>query len=242
MPVTKNGAQPVLRINDDNGNKITSFKMPQGVIQNYVPAPDIQLTIGLVHHTDITIRTTPTINLGSNGGSVTMFGFGIKHDIIQDFAKKVPKPFDLAIAVNYNRITYTKGLSVQPDAGATPVPGQPTADFSTQHLNGVFSGVNVQAIISKRLLFFTPFASVGYQTANTDVGIYGNYPIQATGTGQGTFYTVVKDPVHITETSIPGSMRADFGFQLNLLILRIYASYSVGGSYNSANAGVGLGF
>jgi hypothetical protein len=38
-------------------------------------------------------------------------------------------------------------------------------------------------------------------------------------------------------------MRGDFGFQINLLILRIYASYSIsGGGYNSANAGIGLGF
>jgi len=237
----KNGAQPVMRINDDNGNKITTFKLPQGIIQ-YVPAPDIQATIGLVHNTDVTIRTTPTINLPSNAGSVSMFGFGVKHDIIQDFAAKgKKKPFDLAIAVNYNRITLTKTLSVQPDAGATPAPGQSTADFSTQHVSATFSGLNFQAIISKRLLFFTPFASVAYQTASTDMGAFGNYPIQATGPNQTTQYTVVTDPVHIKETSISG-LRGDVGFQLNLLILRIFASYSVGGGYNSANAGIGLGF
>ena len=215
--------------------------MPQGIIQ-YVPAPDIQATIGLVHNTDVTIRTTPTINLPSNAGSVSMFGFGVKHDLIQDFAGKgKKKPFDLAFAVNYNRITLTKTLSVQPDAGATPAPGYSAADFSTQYVKATFSGLNFQAIISKRLLFFTPFASVAYQTASTDMGAFGNYPIQATGTGQGTFYTVVKDPVHINETSISG-LRGDAGFQLNLLILRIFASYSVGGGYNSANAGIGLGF
>lgn len=99
---------PAMSINDDNGAPTgKTFTMPSGIFK-YVPAPAIQLTVGLVHNTDLTIRTTPTIKLGDEGGSVSMIGFGVKHDIIQDFAKKVPKPFDLALAVNYNRINYSK--------------------------------------------------------------------------------------------------------------------------------------
>lgn len=233
-------AGPTMRINDDNGNQISTFDLPKGVF-NYVPAPDIQLTIGLVHNTDLTIRTIPTVKISDDAGSVGMVGFGIKHDIIQDFAKKgVPKPFDLAIAINYNRINYNKPLDVKPDAGTLPAPGAIAADFSTQHIDAHFSGMNFQAIISKKLLFFTPFLSVGYQTANTDLGVLGNYPISSTVPGQGSFYTTVTDPVHIKETSVSG-MRADVGFQLKLAILYIYASVGTG-EYVSGNAGIGLGF
>ncbi len=223
-----------MRINDDNGNKLSTFTMPKAVF-GYVPAPNVQFTIGLFKNTDVTVRSTPTINLGTDAGSVSLFGFGIKHDIIQDFATKGhPKPFDLAIAVNYNRISYTKGLSVQPDAGSTPAPGQSAADFTTQHITATFSGTNVQAIISKRLLFFTPFASVGYQSSNTDFGVFGNYPLTSTTPGQTGRYVVVTDPIHITQNGTISGMRGDVGFQLNLLILRIYASYSISsGGYNS---------
>ena len=95
MPLT-----PLMDIKDDNGNKIGTFNMPQGVIQ-YAPAPDIQLTMGVFKNTDITVRTTPTINIGTNTGSVGMIGFGIKHNIIQRLCEKgkKPIPFDLAIAV-----------------------------------------------------------------------------------------------------------------------------------------------
>jgi len=236
----KDAANPVMSINNDAGTKISNFTMPKAVF-GYVPAPNVQFTIGLFKNTDVTVRTTPTINLGTDAGSVSMFGFGIKHDLIQDFAKKgKPKPFDLAIAVNYNRINYTKGLNVQPDAGTTPATS--SADFTTQHISATFSGTNVQAIISKRLLFFTPFASVGYQTSNTDFGVFGNYPVASSSTTQPNKYIVITDPVHIVQSGTISGMRGDVGFQLNLLILRIYASYSVGGGYNSANAGVGLGF
>ena len=230
----KDAATPVMRINDDNGNKIGSFTMPKGQVP-VIPAPNIQLTVGLVHNTDLTIRTIPTIHISDDIGSVSMVGFGIKHDIIQDFAKHAPKPFDLALAINYNRISYSKPMDVQPDAGTTAAPGQST-DFSNQHIDATFSGVNFQAILSKKLLFFTPFAAIAYQTAKTDFGVLGNYPIKATN----TTYTTVTDPVHINETSVSG-LRADVGFQLNLAILRIYASVSTG-QYVSGNAGIGLGF
>jgi hypothetical protein len=232
---SKSATTPLMDIKDNNGSTIGTFNMPNGVIQ-YIPAPDIQLTVGLVKNTDLTIRTMPTINIGSNSGSIGMIGFGIKHDIIQDFAEKgKTMPFDLAIAVNYNKISYDKTLSVQPDNGTAPASGSQT-DFSNQRISGSFSGTFVQAIISKKLLFFTPFLSLGYQSANTTFGVLGNYPVTSSS---GT-YTTVTDPVHINETSISG-FRADIGFQLNLLLLRIFASYSPG-PYQSANAGIGLGF
>jgi hypothetical protein len=236
----KDAATPVLRINDDNGVKLSSFSLPKGIIQ-YIPAPNIQVTVGLVKNTDLTIRTTPTFKISDDAGSVGVFGFGLKHNIIQDFAKKgIVKPFDLAIAVNYNRIKYTKTLSVKPTTGSAPAPGQSAADFSTQHIDANFSGLNFQAIISKKLAFFTPFVSVGYQTAKTNLNVLGNFPIQSTATGQGAFYTTITDPVHIKENSISG-LRSDLGFQMNLSILRIYASYSFA-EYQSANVGIGFGF
>jgi hypothetical protein len=229
---------PIVDINDDNGTKLTSFTMPKA-LTTIIPAPNVQLTVGLVHNTDLTIRTMPTVKISSDVGTIGMIGFGIKHDLIQDFAKKVPKPFDLAIAVNYNRINYSKTLSVQPGS-ATPAPGQTAADFSNQRIDGHFSGTNFQAILSKKLLFFTPFVSVAYQTASTNIAVLGNYPITSTVPGQGSFYTVVKDPVSIDETSVSG-MRADLGFQLNLAFLRIYVSGNLG-AYKSINGAIGFGF
>ena len=231
---SKNVPTPLMDIKDNNGNTIGTFNMPNGVIK-YIPAPDIQLTIGLVHNTDITIRTTPTINIGNNSGSIGEIGFGIKHDIIQDFAGKKPFPFDLAIALNYNRINYNAPLNVQPDDGIVPASGSQT-DFSNQRVHGYFSGTDVQVIFSKKLLFFTPFLSVGYQSANTTFDVLGNYPV----TTNAGYYTTITNPVLINENSVNG-LRADIGFQLNLSVFRIFASYSPG-QYQSANAGIGFGF
>jgi hypothetical protein len=233
---------PLMNINDDNGKVVKTFTMPQGVYP-VVPAPNVQLEIGILKNTDLTVRASPTINLKNSNGSIDMIGFGIKHDILQDFAGGVAKkiiPFDLALAVNYNRMSYTRPLSVQPDAGALPAPGTQAADFSTQQLSAHVSALVVQAIISKKLHSFTPFFSVGYQTASSTANISGNFPIQSTAPNQAAYYVTVTNPVSINETSIDG-LRADAGFQLNLGFFRFYASYSIG-QYQSANAGIGFGF
>lgn len=234
----KNSATPLIDIKDDNGNKIGSFNMPNGVIQ-YIPTPNIQLIVGIFKNTDFTIRATPTIHIGSNAGSVGMIGLGIKHDIIQDIVGKNANkliPFNLAIALNYNRLTYSSTLNVQPDKGTQPATSNTVSDFSNQRLKGNFNGINVQAIISKKILFFTPFLSVGYQSANTTFNVLGNFPVSASS----GFYATMTDPVHIKENNI-NNLRTDLGFQLNLFVFRIFASYSPG-KYQSANAGIGFGF
>jgi hypothetical protein len=238
----KNSNGIPLNIYDDKGNKVSQFTTPKGVL-SIIPAPQVQLTVGLVKNTDLTVRYIPSIKLGSNTGSVSMYGFGLKHDIIQDFAGKTAKkliPFDLAIAFGYSHLNLSIPLTVNPDNGAQPKDGQQSTDFSNQRISGTFNSFMAQAIISKKLLFFTPFLAVGYNTTQTSVGALGNFPVTTGGTILGPTYTTYTDPINIKETSING-LRADVGFQLNLAIFRIYASYSAA-QYQSFNGGIGFGF
>ncbi len=216
-------------------------KLPAGV-SKYIPAPQVQLTIGVAKNTDFTLRFIPTTKITDDVGSVGMFGFGVKHNLIQDFAKKgVPKPFDLAVAFGYTRLTYEKPLSVKPDASNGGTSG--SQDYTNQKLEGHFSGINAQIIISKKLLFFTPFASVGYLSSSTDVGLKGNFPfvtgVDATGK---PIYTTFANPINVSgkSASVSGA-RADVGFQMSLFFLKLYGSYSFA-EYKSFNAGIGLGF
>lgn len=230
----------------DPTNPLAQYKtqLPNGV-SSIIPAPQVQLTVGLIHNTDVTLRIIPSFQISSDVGSLGMFGIGFKHDIAQDFSSAThPIPFDLAVAVGYTRLNYTKSLSVKPDASNAGTTG--SQDYSTQTLQGNFSGWNAQVILSKKLLFFTPFVSVGYLTSTTDVGLKGNFPF-VTGadiTGKPK-YTTYADPISINGSgSSPSSTsgaRADAGFQMSLFFLKIYASYSFA-EYQSVNAGIGLGF
>jgi hypothetical protein len=231
--------------NDPNRQYKTT--LPKGVTQ-YIPAPQLQLTVGLIKNTDVTVRLIPTTKITDDVGSLGMFGIGFKHNIIQDFAKKgTVKPFDLSIAVGYTRLTYNKPLTVIPNSSNGGVSG--SQDYSNQSLEGHFSGWNAQLILSKKLAIFTPFASVGFLTSKTDVGLKGNFPFVTGVTSapleadRKPIYTTYTNPITIggTSSSQVSGLRADIGFQLNLAILRIYASGSLA-EYKSVNAGIGLGF
>jgi hypothetical protein len=236
-----NSSLPIMDVKDDYGHTISTFTMPQGISQ-FVPAPNVQLSVGIGLNTDVTIRTTPSINLPFDIGNINIIGFGIKHDIMKDifsgddnYGLEEYVPFDLAIAANYNQINFSRHMDVQPESNTYPIPGS-MQDFTTQKFSGSFTGKNLQLIASKQFSIFTSFISVGYQISTTNVNLYGNYPI----TVAPGYYQNFPTPVHISETSISG-FRADVGFQVDLWILKVYGSVSQG-QYLSANAGIGLGF
>lgn len=235
---------PQISVYDNNNRNIGTFTLPSGVL-SVIPAPQVQLTAGLVYHTEASLRYMPSVSFGSNVGSVSMIGFGLKHNILQDFVgKTVDKiiPIDLAVSAGFTQLKYHLPVNVQPDQGAQPKDGQQNTDFSNQRVNGTFNGFNAEVIVSKKILFFTPFASVGYLTSNTNVGLLGNFPI-TTGINnivqQQPTYTTFTDPISIKERSV-SSTKATLGFQMNLAFFRFYAAYTAS-QYQSVNAGIGFG-
>lgn len=236
---------PVLNIKDNNGNTIETFTLPKGAGLPLIPAPQLQATFGLPGNFDITLRMMPKVKLGEDIGEINMIGGGVKADILPILNKTADKilPFNLALAFGYTKFNYSLGLTVDPPPGSAPKTPSDLKDFSTQKISATFSGTNLEAIISKKLLLFTPFFSVGYSTSKTDVGLKGNYPIitDAVIVGPSVVkqYTAFTDPITIRQTDISG-LHSSVGFKLNLAILRIFASYSMA-EYNSVNAGIGIG-
>jgi hypothetical protein len=227
-----------LGIYSNNNVLLDQFTLPERVT-TIIPAPQIQATLGLIKSTDVTVRYIPKTKISTDVGSVSMVGFGLKHNIMGDIFGTVAGkfiPFDLAIAAGYTRLNYELPVEVRPSSGKLPdAESAGRTDFSTQRVEGHFSGFNLQAIISKKLLFFTPFASVGYNTGRTNVGLLGNFPVSSSL----STYTVYTNPVQIKTNSI-NNFKVDTGFQLDLLLFKFYASTSLA-KYKSITAGIGIG-
>ncbi len=235
---------PQIAIYDDNNNKLKTVTLPSGVL-SVIPAPQIQLTAGLLYHTEASLRYMPPVSFGSTVGSIGIIGFGLKHNILQDFVGKTTQklvPFDLAVSAGFTQLKYHLPVTVNPEQGAQPKDNQQNTDFSNQRVAATFNGFNAELIVSKQILFFTPFASVGYFSGHTNFNLLGNYPI-TTGINnfveQRPVYTAVANPVSIKETSV-SNVKATLGFQLNLVFFRFYASYTAS-QYQSVNAGIGFG-
>jgi hypothetical protein len=231
-----------LTVYDGANQPIESFTMPKGTGLNMIPAPQLQGSIGLSQGIELSVRAMPKINIGSTIGSIGMYGAGLKVELLPLISGMADKifPVDIAIAAGYTQFNFEVPLDVPVPSGSLSAAPSQVQDFSNQRIEAKFSGINTEAIISKRFLVFTPFLSLGYNTAKTDVGVKGNYPIVTGVTPLGQkIYTNYTNPVNINQTDING-LRTTIGFQLNLAFFRIYGSYSMA-EYNSFNGGIGFG-
>ncbi|PWS29946.1 DUF6588 family protein [Pedobacter paludis] len=203
----------------------TFFNLPQGVGFHVVPSAQIQATLGLPKNIDITLRAMPKIKISNDLGSLSMIGVGAKIELLPLIMGKTEKliPIDIALAGGFTQYKYTLPLNVNNTAN------------SDQHIDAKFNGVNFDAIVSKKILFFTPFASIGYQTSKTNLKALGTYKFD---TGNNTSVTYV-DPISVKQTDIDG-VRASLGFQLKFGFFKFYGSYTAA-KYSMLNAGIGLG-
>ncbi len=231
----ESGPELVVYSNGTPNTEISSFKLPSGTGFNIVPSPQVQLTVGLIKDSEVSLRFTPEVG-GGDFGKIGSWGVGIKKEVTSLLPWKTEKiiPIDLAIALGYNQINYNYDIAVEDQVGVNQ-----TTDLN-QKVEAKFSGFTVDAIVSKKLAIFTPFLSVGYNTAKTDLGILGSYEIESrnTTTGAPTIETI-QDPVKIKQTDISG-VRANVGFGLHLAFFRLYGAYSIG-EYQAVTAGIGFG-
>lgn len=215
-----------MQIYSSNGLPTTSFfNLPQGVGFHIVPSAQIQATVGLPKNIDVSVRAMPKIKLGDDLGSLSMIGFGAKIELLPLLMGNSDKfvPVDIALAGGFTQYKYSLPLNVN------------NTTNSNQRIDAKFNGVNFDAIISKKILFFTPFASVGYQTSTTNLKALGTYSFD-TGNGTSVSYT---DPVSVKQKEIDG-LKASLGFQLKFGFFKLYGSYT-SAKYDLFNAGIGLG-
>jgi len=207
----------------------TQFNLPQGAGINFVPSPQVQLTVGLPKNIDISLRLLPSTKLGNDAGKIDMFGIGAKVEVIPLIMGKKDKlvPFDLAVAFGLTRLNYNLPLNINNQAN------------SNQELTIKINGFSADAIISKKILFFTPFVSVGFNSSNSNLKALGTYQFDSPTLLDPNRKETLTDPIAFKNSEING-LKAALGFQLNLAFLRIYASYTAA-QYSYVNAGIGFG-
>lgn len=206
----------------------TTFRLPKGLGIHAVPSPQIQLTVGLPKHIDVSLRLVPDVKI--EDGKLNLFGVGAKFELLPIFMGKKYKetPVDIALAVGYTSLNYNLPLKLKE---------QITDD---QVVDVKLRGYSAEAIISKKILFFTPFASIGYNSSTSDLKALGTYnfdvPVTPTTPTGKKAYT---NPVAIKQTDVEG-LKATLGFQLQLSFFRLYGSFT-SSKYSYANAGIGFG-
>jgi len=196
----------------------TSSDMPKGLNIPIIPLPMLQAGVGLIKGTELDFRYMPELPIG-DAGKVGLFGIGLKHDILQWLPIVDKIPIDVSIQAGYTKLSSEITLE------------DPSATISSPQANLDVSATTVNLILSKKLLMFTPYLGVGYNSTKTTFNVKGDYNIAG-------FEIKLNELTNIDFES-KNNFRANIGFRFNITVIALQANYTFA-EYPTATLGVGV--
>lgn len=207
-------------LDPDTGEEIVRISAPTGLgVEedfmpfNAVPVPMAQIGLGLPKGFELKLRYVPEQTIDEDG-SVKLFGIGVMHDIKQWLPGEKILPFDLSVFLGYTNLQSSIFIDVDENQ---------TAEFDA-------SSVVAQGVISKKILFLTAFAGVGYSSYDVGFNMLGTYTTETS-----TF----TNPIGLNYKK--GGLRTNVGVRLKLLFLTLTGEYAFQ-EYNTMSVGFGFSF
>jgi len=200
-----------------------------------VPAPAVQIGVGLPGKLEAMLRFAPNTNIGQDqdDSSLNMFGIGLKKEITSWFGPIDKTPLHVSILAAYTSMTVSYEIG---DITSGPIRTENAlAEFD-------LNAFTLQAIASVNFPFINVYGGFGYNRGSSSFNMSGNY--------NGVFETGLPAPNNtITQVLVLPSnldfnsngMTATIGTRLSLGFFKIYGSYALQ-EYNTANLGVAFSF
>ncbi|WP_420581996.1 DUF6588 family protein [Reichenbachiella sp.] len=227
---------------DGNTYEYTSgdnFQAPDGVDVSSlplagVPAPTLQLGLGLIKNTDLKIRygRAKGLELDDNTNNkygVDIFGIALMHDFKQWIPGIKHLPLDMAILVGFSRFKTT----IDFDESNVSFDAEGRATLAANN-------TSIQALVSKKLSILTLYGGLGYNIVSSGIKVDGtivNYELTDINTGDPY---VVEDPVDFTYSG-GSTFRGTLGMRLKLAFLTLHSDYTFQ-QYNMLSVGLGITF
>ncbi|MDP4269484.1 MAG: hypothetical protein Q8909_05100 [Bacteroidota bacterium] len=230
-----------------NGKPVVTLNTPGGV-SNILPAVNLQFTIGLPKGNDVSFRYTPELNY--NGFSGKLWGAGLKHDVKQWIPGVKLLPFDASVMVGYTKLDlnykFPESAVITPeklvDDPAYLADGvRDDLGYSRQGFGISASALMANLIISKKLMFFTPYIGMGITKTDYKISLNGVYPIyKGLNSSNKVEWENRDNPFNLTKQETMPGLTA--GFRLKMLaVLAINAQYTLQ-KYSVASVGIGINF
>ena len=191
-----------------------------------MPAPMVQLGIGVIRNTDLKIRWTPEMDFGD--GKFQLLGFGVMHDLKQYLPGMKESPLEISGFVGFTKVNSEVAFEQELQEGS--------AGVSTDNGLGIFNikTLTVQGLISRKFSVFTLYGGVGYNRVRSELKLSGDYEVKD---DMGLVSTTYTDPLDLTFSE--AGPRATAGVRLKLAVITLHADYTLQ-KYNLLNVGVGL--
>ena len=199
------------------------FTMPkQGTALKALPIPMLGIGIGLIKKSELDIRYIPTYkyNAGFAGkGSIGLWGVGLKHDILQWFPV-VGDAIPMSLSLQAGHTNLNTQFEIESQGVAQEV-----------ELNVKATTINI--IASKKLLMFTGYAGIGYNTSTTTFNGKTNFQL-----GGGSQVLDFDVPLEM-KFDAQNEFRANIGFRFNITVIALQANYTFS-KYPTATVGLGI--
>lgn len=226
--------------------ELASFNLPKGSGFGYTPTPMIQLGLGTVKETDLIVRYSPELSIGS-GGKVGLWGVGVKHSIKQwiPALKRLPV-LEMSVMGGYTKLTSTTDINFMPsfyedfsnDVNVIPYD---ESFYSGQQMLLDVSNITANLLVSANLPIICIYGGVGISSSTTNLKLAGNYPFPDEHLVVD-YDSAEKDPVDISIKSKDGSVtkpRLNAGFRLKFAVVTLHFDYTYA-DYSIATAGLGV--
>ncbi len=205
---------------DFNG---TEFELPPGTGISFLPLVPLVLqgNVGLVKDTELKFRYMPEVT--TRDFSTSMYGFGLKHGLLQYIPVLEHLPMDISIIGTYTNLGASYSLDYNPQ-------NNPDIDTHNQKLDLSASAYSVNLVSSVRLPIVTIYGGLRYMYSDLNLVTVGDYQIGL---------DVIKDPVDINMDN------GQFGVNIGTRVKVGFISFFVDGTisnYSSITGGVSLGF
>lgn len=224
---------------EGNTFKVTSFEMPGGITEdlpiNAVPAPMVQLGVGLPTKTDLKIRYVPSLNF-DDSVEADLIGVGLQHDLMQYFGPLDKLPLSVSILAAFTNMNVTYNIEDE-DASDNIIITNGAAEFK-------MNTWTVQALGSLDFKIITLYAGIGYNNGKSSINIKGNYRLtydveDNNGNQVGTVDESITDPINLDFDA--NGVRSTLGARLNLGFFKIFGDYTIQ-EYNTLTAGIAFSF
>ncbi len=238
-----NESTPQVQVVDHDPNYgdvvLANLNTPNGIgLKNQigfsaVPAPMLQLGIGLIKNTDLKIRYIPDV---SNQVDYSFWGIGIMHDLTQWIPVVNKLPIDISLFGGFTKLKFNYPTK----------PSDTGFDGQNQNISSTLNALDIEAIVSKKISVLTLLAAVGYNNGSSKFNIDGTYIVPFTPPSPPPGYSYNNgQPVELTNPvalSIKsGGMKATLGLRLQFAVFYLNADYTLG-KYNVLNTGLGFTF
>ena len=198
-----------IRLLDENGTELIRLSALTGlgldesgipiVRSNAIPAPAVQLGVGLIQMTEVKLRWVPTIRAADGAFRFNQFGLGILHELTSDALRKDEFPLDLSLFLSYSR----------------SFAGVLLDEALNQNIRLSIHGATAQFIVSKTLSLFTLYSSAGFTWTTTRFNVLGTFSLSDAGN--------LVDPIHVKTGGF--SPRINFGGRILYAGTSIHLEY-----------------